>query len=277
MFDAVIDHIWTSTLTALKFLGYMTYVFFTIALLAKGRKVFADMRAALPEARINLGIYSLDLLFLSPILVPLPGLIERAVASSPLQIVTAEFWNGLPEAVTLLAVLLLGDLIGYVRHRIEHWGPIWPAHAVHHSDTRMTWLTLLRFHPLSRAAGVTFDVFFLAVLGFPAWAVIFFSLVRFFYGSFTHMDLPWTYGPLRGGLVSPAMHRWHHVLDGPGVGKNFAAMFAFYDRLGGTYYMPGRCDVPLGVTEDMGRGAIGQILHPFKVWGRALFGPRGAS
>ena len=55
-------------------------------------------------------------------------------------------------------------------------------------------------------------------------------------------------------------------------GSNFDTVFSVFDRAFGTYYVPGPCDVPLGVDEDMGKGALGQYLHPFKAWSAALLG-----
>ncbi|HEV7383382.1 MAG TPA: hypothetical protein VGN89_00785 [Phenylobacterium sp.] len=42
------------------------------------------------------------------------------------------------------------------------------------------------------------------------------------------------------------------------------------DRAFGTYYRPGPCAAPLGVTDDLGEGALGQYAHPFKTWLFAL-------
>ena len=114
----------------------------------------------------------------------------------------------------------------------------------------MTWLTLSRFHPINRITTALIDTFFLALLGFPTWALVANNLVRHYYGEFIHADLPWTYGRFGTLMVSPAMHRWHHARDVVGSGSNFATVFAVFDKFFGTFYLPGRCDVPLGVTED---------------------------
>ena len=37
---------------------------------------------------------------------------------------------------TILAAVAAGDLFGYWRHRAQHSRWLWPAHAIHHSDTR---------------------------------------------------------------------------------------------------------------------------------------------
>ena len=96
-------------------------------------------------------------------------------------------------------------------------------------------------------------------------------MVRHYYGEFIHADLPWTYGPLGRLVVSPVMHRWHHARDVTGAGSNFATVFSVFDQFHGTYYVPGLCNVPLGVTDDMGKGTIGQLLYPFVAWHERFF------
>ena len=269
--SAFANHVLDAAQTALWGLGSVAVVLFALALIVKGRSVFAEMRAAVPESRTNLTLYAVDLLVVTPLII-LPGLvlIERLMNGAGLQLLAPEDWLVIPAAATGFAALFLGDMIGYFRHRMEHWSFLWPAHAVHHSDTRMTWLTLMRLHPVNRATTAFFDAAVLALFGFPAWAIVFLSLVRHIYGAFIHMNLDWTFGPMGRLFVSPAMHRWHHVLDGPGVGMNFATIFSVYDQVWGTYYVPGPCKVDLGVQEDMGTGAGGQLWHPFKIWLRGL-------
>jgi sterol desaturase/sphingolipid hydroxylase (fatty acid hydroxylase superfamily) len=134
----------------------------------------------------------------------------------------------------------------------------------------MTWTTGLRFHPLNRVTTALIDTTFLALLGLPMWALMVNNLTRHFYGLFIHMDLPWTYGPLRRVFVSPAMHRWHHIRDADGAGVNFATVFSVFDQVFGTYHVPGACNVPLGVRDEIGKGAWGQLAWPFLAAYRAL-------
>jgi sterol desaturase/sphingolipid hydroxylase (fatty acid hydroxylase superfamily) len=164
-----------------------------------------------------------------------------------------------------LLALFIGDFVAYWRHRLEHSALLWPAHAIHHSDTAMTWTTGLRFHPINRFTTAMIDTGALASLGFPPWALVVNNLVRHYYGLFIHMDLPWTYGLLGRVFVSPAMHRWHHVREGAGVGANFATVFSVFDQAFGTYHAPGPCTEPLGVPEQIGRNALAQLLWPFRV------------
>ncbi|MEM8699027.1 MAG: hypothetical protein AAGF44_07620, partial [Pseudomonadota bacterium] len=65
----------------------------------------------------------------------------------------------------------------------------------------------------------------------------------------------------------PVMHRWHHVREVEGSGANFATIFAFYDWIFGTHYMPSRPVPDLGV-DDRGfpDSWLGQQIFPFRVW-----------
>jgi sterol desaturase/sphingolipid hydroxylase (fatty acid hydroxylase superfamily) len=122
----------------------------------------------------------------------------------------------------------------------------------------------VRFHPFNRVTTALIDMSALALLGFPPWALLANNLIRHYYGLFIHTDLPWTYGPLGRVFVSPAMHRWHHIRDADGAGANFATVFAVFDQAFHTFHLPGPCTVPLGVRDDVGRGALAQLLWPFK-------------
>ncbi len=251
----------------------LAFVFFAIAYLVKGPdKALADARAAAGETRINMILSAFDQLLVSPLVALLLAAAAGAIQSKGLHLPTASLWAKLGEWPTLFIAVFLGDFAGYWRHRLQHTPWLWPAHAIHHSDTRLTWFSLERMHPIDRL-GTMLDIVFLTALGLPVWAVAANSFVRHYYGYFIHTDLPWTLGKF--GLVfnSPAMHRWHHARDIEGSGSNFATLLSIFDRAFGTYYQPGPCDAPLGVREPMGKGAVGQYLHPFREWGR-YFGDR---
>jgi sterol desaturase/sphingolipid hydroxylase (fatty acid hydroxylase superfamily) len=261
---------WRNLVTAAGALFWPALAFALLAFVVKGREALAAARAALAETRINLCLFVVDALLVLPLLGLLNTTMTTGVSAWDLALVAPAHWAALPDALVLFAAVFLGDFVAYWRHRLEHSRALWPAHAVHHSDTRMTWLTLTRFHPVNRLSTDLIDAGCLALLGFPLWALIANNLLRHYYGMVIHADLPWTYGAAGRVFVSPVMHRWHHVREGAGVGSNFATVFALFDRAFGSFYLPGRCCLPLGVAEDMGRGAWGQLCHPLLVWARPL-------
>lgn len=253
----------------LRALAICAVVFAGLAWLVKGRQAIADARAAAGETRINLIMSVLGQLTVSPLIAFLTLGLIALWKSHGLQVLQPQLLARIGEAPTLLLAVFVGDFLGYWRHRVQHSKWLWPAHAVHHSDARLTWLSLERMHPIDQL-GSAMDTFLLGALGFPFWALAGNVFVRHYWGYLIHADLPFTLG--KAGLVmnSPTMHRWHHARDVEGSGHNFATVFSVFDRLFGTYYQPGPCTAPLGVREDMGKGAVGQYLHPFKAWWRAI-------
>lgn len=228
----------------------------------KRGKLVSDVRAALPETKINVFLLILDQIVTLPVLVLLVGGLTGVIGK--LGFAAAGLWDHVPVAIVVAAVVITGDLAGYWRHRIEHSRILWPSHAVHHSDTALTWLTIFRFHPLNRTSTVLIDGACLALLGFPPYAVLANTIVRHYYGAFIHADLPWQYGPFKKIFVSPVMHRWHHARDESSYGTNFATVFSLFDVVFGTYRVPGLCNTPLGLNEAMGEGVAGQLLYPLK-------------
>lgn len=265
-FSASVSSLWESV----QIIAISAVFFVLLALLVKGKEAVEQANRARRETSVNLGLWALDTVLIGPIIALVIQIIRWSVVGSPFELVHRDAWNVLPPVITAVATLFVGDFISYWRHRIEHTRLLWPSHAIHHSDTEMTWLTLSRFHPINRLTTMVIDTTFLAVVGFPEWALVLNVIVRHFYGEFIHADFPWTYGPLGRVFVSPAMHRWHHARDVTGSGSNFATVFSLFDQLFGTYYVPGVCDVPLGVNDKMGYGIVGQLLYPFAAWGRQI-------
>jgi sterol desaturase/sphingolipid hydroxylase (fatty acid hydroxylase superfamily) len=253
---------------AIELLALSAAGFGFLALLVKGAEAIQAFRRAATELRVNLGLYLFDAIFIAPVLAVLIALTRQAVAWAFPALTTIDLWSWAGRYGTFVAVLFLGDFISYGRHRLEHTRLLWPMHAIHHSDQAMSWITLVRFHPLNRVTTAVIDTGCLALFGFPEWALVANVMFRHYYGEFIHADLPWTYGPLAAVFVSPVMHRWHHARDVVGVGSNFATVFSVFDRAFGTYYVPGLCTVPLGVTDEMGAGAAGQLAYPFVAWQR---------
>ena len=262
---------------AIELFVYSGIAYALLALLVKGRGAIAAARAAMPETRLNLAWYFLDALFIAPVVGIAVAALRFIVDTFSLAVIDPSSWERLGPLPTIVLAVFIGDFVSYWRHRLEHTPWLWPAHAIHHSDTQMTWLTLARFHPVNRLVTAVVDIFVLAMLGFPIWALVANELVRHYYGEFVHSDFPWTYGPLRRVFVSPAMHQWHHARDIRGAGSNFSTVFSIFDQAFGTYYMPGVCNVPLGVTDHVGSSIARQFLYPFRCWFSRLRNSAGAA
>lgn len=238
--------------------------FALLALVVKRRRLLSDVKRAAPEIRVNLLIHTLDATLVAPVLAIIAVTLSGFFRGNGLSVLPPSLWDNLHPALVAVCAVFMGDFIGYWRHRLEHSPLLWPSHAVHHSDTQMTWLAIFRFHPINRLSTTLIDFSFLLALGLPAYALLVNALVRHYYGALIHANLPWTYGPLKHVFVSPAMHRWHHANNPTAYNTNFASVFSIFDKMFGTFRVPGECRAPLGVCENMGHGVLGQLLHPFK-------------
>lgn len=247
--------------------------FLLLALVLQRKNVADILRNLWPQgAWVNLLCLMMEVLLLMPLLGML--LIWMYRSSRGWQMDWASgLWDSLPSWGVLLIVLFVADGISYFRHRFEHSRWLWPIHAMHHSDRQLTWFSAYRQHPLNRLNAAILDVGVLLLIGVPLWAIYANALVRHYYGLMTHANLPWTFGWLGRVLVSPAMHRWHHVRQGEGVGKNFATVFSVFDQTFGTYYVPSACREPTGLDEAGHNAFLGQIGQPFVTATRAMRGP----
>ena len=185
-------------LSALSGLFWPMIFFAGLALLIRRGKVVEDIRRVMPETSINFGLMAFNVLITVPLLTAGSVILVWISSSALPQVLSESFWPHLPGVVVILLAVTIGDFVGYWRHRFEHTRFLWPSHAVHHSDTEMTWFALERFHPINRATTYAIDSGALLLLGFPTEAIIANGLVRHYYGFFIHADLPWTYGPVLG-------------------------------------------------------------------------------
>jgi len=235
--------------------------FFLLSSLVKGKNVFSAIRSSLSSSVFNIALMLLNVIVLPPVIF----LLSIDAVGDDLVFISPEIWKNLPWVFVVFCSVFAGDFIGYWRHRLEHSRMLWPSHSIHHSDTKMTWLTLHRFHPINRLTTYIVDSSVLLSLGFPLYAVMASNLVRHYYGYFIHADLPWVYGKWSLVFVSPVMHRWHHADNPSAYNTNYATIFSVFDRLFGTYYVPRVCDVELGSSDIGSSSFLKQMLYPFRL------------
>lgn len=171
----------------------------------------------------------------------------------------AQSLGGIPARLGLtLAVVMAADLGFFLSHYAQHKVPfLWEFHKVHHSAPVLNPLTVFRRHPvdvvLERGltgilAGVVLGVFShlsggtlepLEVLGVNVGLFIF--LLCGFNLQHTHVRL--SFGTrLEHVLISPASHQIHHSSDPRHADRNLGNIFALWDWLFGTLYLPGKDD-----------------------------------
>lgn len=157
-----------------------------------------------------------------------------------------------PIAFTLF-LFLLDDFARFYLHRLMHrWPVLWAFHKVHHSARTMTPFTVLRTHPVE---GVLFtlrsiivqaisiglflflfgdQVDLITVLGVNI-AVFLFNVAG---SNLRHSHIPLHYWHwLEHLLISPAQHQIHHSTLPRHFDRNFGAVLAIWDWIGGSLHL----------------------------------------
>jgi sterol desaturase/sphingolipid hydroxylase (fatty acid hydroxylase superfamily) len=176
--------------------------------------------------------------------------------------------QSIPFFPQLLLCILAADLAQYWTHRAYHEVPfLWRFHAVHHSAKTMDWLAGSRMHMLELIATRVAVLGSLYVLGFEKSVMDVYIIVVGFQAVFNHANVHINWGPLKYLIVTPDFHHWHHSSEDVAIDKNYAAHFAFIDRLFGTA-IKGQTGFPqhYGVVGDyMPPGFMMQQRFPFHV------------
>jgi len=140
---------------------------------------------------------------------------------------TVSRWVAVPLAVVAL------DAGNYAAHWLLHRVDVlWEFHKIHHSSPTLDWLATFRSHLLEQAvrrllaplllilAGVPVDVAGSAAAIFVAWAIL------------NHANLRLPLGALEALLITPRLHRLHHLPAT--MERNLGTMLTLWDRLRGT-------------------------------------------
>lgn len=247
--------------------------FAALALVMKRGSIAATLRHVRRETLTNLALVVLNYVVLATALAGASAWWDSNAAASSL---LTGFWAGTHPILVFAVTLLIGEFIVYWRHRIEHLPLLWPMHAVHHSDESMTWLALLRKHPLGYLFSLFVDAAPLLLLGLPVWAILACSLLRAWWGYFIHADLPWTLGPVGKWIFSPVGHRLHHIDDLELCGSNYGGILTLWDRLFGTWIDPAPYVNCRTGVDGGSRGFLGEVARPFEAWAgsRAVDAPQ---
>ncbi|MBY8977179.1 sterol desaturase family protein [Rhodobacteraceae bacterium NNCM2] len=193
-------------------------------------------------------------------------------------------WAG--SALAAVVLLLTQDFCRYWNHYLHHGTRLlWPFHAVHHSAEVLTPVTFLRAHPVYSAllalimsvlvGAAQALVLFLLVGQVQVW-VVYVSTLAFnahilFGGHLRHSHIWLSYGRvLEHVLISPAQHQIHHSCDPKHFDKNFGEIFAIWDWMFGTLYIPdGQETLTFGVADQNGV----RLEQPHPTLRAAVFGP----
>jgi sterol desaturase/sphingolipid hydroxylase (fatty acid hydroxylase superfamily) len=193
--------------------------------------------------------------------------------------------------VVTVVMTLVADFATFLAHYLMHKIPaLWEFHKVHHSAEVMTPMTVYRMHPLD-------DIFTVVVggvlVGLADGLIRFFvtpapsqqllyglGLVTFLFYVFgynlRHSHIWVSYGrTVSKFLISPAQHQIHHSVALRHWDKNFGFVFAIWDWMFGSLYVPHgyeKLEFGLGTGEEKEYSSpLRLYLLPFvKVGGRWL-------
>ena len=155
----------------------------------------------------------------------------------------------------IIFFFMINDFAFFLFHYLSHKNAsLWDLHAVHHRARHLNPFTKYRVHPLSMVISFFVSI---AVVGFSLgvfkaliWTprfsptdttrmiqnVILFS---FAWSHLRHSAYWISFGKFFSYiLISPAMHQIHHSRKPEHMNKNFGSVFAVWDYMFGTLYVP---------------------------------------
>jgi ornithine lipid hydroxylase len=173
--------------------------------------------------------------------------------------------SGLPGAVRVGIILIVGEFFWYWGHRLQHWSPLfWRFHSTHHVPTKLNALKSARNHPV--------DMLFLTVIGYLPlvmlgargkdlmWAALLQSVVNIT----SHANVPVRSGIFAWLFATPDYHRIHHSSDIAESKANYGCRLLIWDYIFGSFRSRARrADIVVGVEPVRPRTVKEELLDPF--------------
>lgn len=197
--------------------------------------------------------------------------VTTVVASLTMRLVESVVPRGPTLGVVGITFVLFAtaDFTTYWVHRLHHERRrLWPFHAVHHSAEVMTPITLYRKHPVydvfstaakgvlgGAAQGLLLAVFVDSIsISLIAGANAAYFLFNLAGSNLRHSHIWLGYGPILSRIfISPAQHQIHHSTAPEHFDKNYGEVFAVWDWVFGTLYVPSeRQTLRFGLADSQG-------------------------
>jgi sterol desaturase/sphingolipid hydroxylase (fatty acid hydroxylase superfamily) len=248
-------------------------------------------RSALVDYRYFIVNHFSFLFLLGPLLLSAPSVARLTNAALAELMGPSPQWGagGVGAIVVYSAVIALAYDVGiFAGHTLLHRVPaLWEFHKVHHSAEVLTPVTVYRVHPvedllyglltgaLTGAAHGAFTyvageaVSTATVLNVDA-ALFAFYLVGY---NLRHSHIWFAYPTwLSHILVSPAQHQIHHSTDPRHLDKNMGFMFAAWDWMAGSLYVPKTQEaLSFGLDDDAAPRGYDGVLALYFVPFRNLY------
>jgi sterol desaturase/sphingolipid hydroxylase (fatty acid hydroxylase superfamily)/creatinine amidohydrolase/Fe(II)-dependent formamide hydrolase-like protein len=224
------------------------------------------------SSRLDYAYFAVNAFIMLLIFTPLIGFAYPAVVELGMNTLTAlnvPTFNGPPIGVAALyfiCVILMTDFMIFLAHYLQHKVSfLWQFHKVHHAAEVLNPMTLYRQHPMDfvltgiLAGGgaalihsifsYTFsEPFSLFALGGLNVVALMFYLLGY---NLRHSHIRLSFGKIADRyFISPEQHQLHHSCVEAHFDKNMGLIFAVWDRLFKTHYIPARDeDIVLGLPD----------------------------
>jgi sterol desaturase/sphingolipid hydroxylase (fatty acid hydroxylase superfamily) len=218
-----------------------------------------------PEWGIDLTYFAVNHFLIGVIMLVVNGFAPRAFGWAVNDSLRA--WiQALPFPLEVLLLVLAADFAQYWVHRAFHEIPIlWPIHAVHHSTEHMDWLAGSRMHLVQELVDRSLVMVPLYLLGPSRGALNAYVIIAAFQAVFVHANVGVRFGFLRYLFVTPQFHHWHHSKDRPAIDTNYAVHLPLWDKLFGTFHLPGdHWPKEYGTVHALPKSLGGQFVYPFR-------------
>jgi sterol desaturase/sphingolipid hydroxylase (fatty acid hydroxylase superfamily) len=207
----------------------------TLTLLERLFPYLPGYRILRPDFWTDLVMYTLVQSYVLALIISLIiDLIDSSTGLSRLNLV-----SGWPLLGQWLFFLVTHDFWQYWFHRLQHrnrW--LWRTHEAAHAPLHVDWLAGSRSHALEILIAQTVEFAPLVLLGASPSLPLLKGLTDAVWGMHNHANIDVRFGPLLYLINGPQLHRWHHDLDVPRPGVNFATKIALWDWIFGTAYFP---------------------------------------
>lgn len=176
----------------------------------------------------------------------------------------------------IIAYVLILDLGTYWVHRLQHAIPaLWAFHQVHHSQEQLTIMSTYRLHPVDTwMRGIVGPVVTMVLVGLPPTLWLWIAILWEVVANLSHLEVNWTFGPLRHVFVSPVSHSIHHSIEERQQERNYGAILSVWDRIFGTADLGGARPAVIGLPGWSVRDSpIAHTLAPIRGlmrWARGL-------
>lgn len=182
-------------------------------------------------------------------------------------------WLQAGPLLSFIVTLLVLQLLAYCVHRASHeWPWLWRLHSVHHSDVVLDATSSYRHHPIEVLLNTAVALPVMVLLAPDARTLLLYNVAQAVVTVWAHSNVSmgrieqW----LRGWILTPHVHRLHHLTDPYYTNSNYATMLPVLDRLFGTARrldLEAQRTLPLGLEyfrSPQDATLWRQLLQPFR-------------